>query len=92
MSYSEPYPLYIAQDFHGLVMLDRPGEGLRVHGELVEVTEHELPVLDDLESVGSKGSFRSTVEVEPLGGGLRVEAIGNMKDESWLHPLQSGYI
>jgi len=86
------YPLYIAQEFYGPVMLDRPGEGLQVHGELFEVAEERLPTLDELESVGSKGSFRSNVEVEPVGGGLRVHAIGFMKDESWLEPLHSDCI
>jgi gamma-glutamylaminecyclotransferase len=87
------FPLfYIAQQFYGPVMLDKPGEGLQVHGELFEVAEERLPTLDELESVGSKGSFRSTVEVEPVGGGLRVHAIGFMKDESWLEPLHSDCI
>jgi gamma-glutamylcyclotransferase (GGCT)/AIG2-like uncharacterized protein YtfP len=29
-----PYPLYIAGSFYGPMMLDRPGEGLKVRGEL----------------------------------------------------------
>ncbi|MDB5613047.1 MAG: hypothetical protein JWQ22_700 [Devosia sp.] len=84
------YPLYIAQDFCGPVMLDKPGEGLQVHGELYEVSEAQLPTLDELEGVGSPGSFRSTVEVEPVSGGVR--AIGFMKDESWLDPVHSELI
>jgi gamma-glutamylaminecyclotransferase len=88
----ESYPLYIAQDFYGPIMLNKPGEGLPVQGELFEVPDNQLPTLDELESVGSKGSFRSTVVVEPLGGGLRVSAIGFMKDESWLEPLHSDCI
>lgn len=73
-------------------MLDKPGEGLQVQGELFEVAEQRLSTLDELESVGSEGSFRSMVEVEPMGGGLRVQAIGFMKDESWLRPLHSDCI
>lgn len=88
----EPYPLYIAQEFYGPVMLDRPGEGLHVYGELFDVPDDGLPLLDQLESVGSPGSFRSTVLVEPVSGGIRQQTIGYMKDESWLKPVHSGEI
>ena len=87
-----PYPMLIAQDFFGPVMLDKPGEGLVVKGELFEVEEGDLPQLDSLESVGSPGSFRSLLEVEPIGGGVPVSALGFMKDESWLDPIQSSHL
>ena len=88
----EPYPLYIAMSFFGPVMLDRPGEGLVVQGELYEVEEARLRVLDGLENVGDPGSFRSQLLVEPVGGGVSLEAVGFMKDESWLQPIQSDYL
>jgi gamma-glutamylaminecyclotransferase len=88
----QPYPMYIARDFYGPVMLDRPGEGLRVLGELYEVSEEQLPKLDEIEGVGSPGSFRSSLEIEPVGGGIRRTAIGFMKDERWLDPLHSGVL
>ena len=87
-----PYPLFIAKEFYGPVMLDKAGDGLIVHGELFDVAAEDLSVLDELESVGAAGSFRSSVEVEPRSGGLRVRAIGFMKDESWLEPLHSDFI
>jgi len=86
------YPLLVARDFYGPMMLDRPGSGLQVTGELFEVGEDQLPTLDRLEDVGSPGSFRSELEVEPVGGGLRQTALGFMKDESWLVPLHSGHL
>jgi gamma-glutamylaminecyclotransferase len=85
-----PYPLYIARSFFGPMMLDRPGEGLKVRGELFEFDEERLPVLDELEDVGSEGSFRTTLEVVPVGGGVPIEVIGFMKTEAWLDPLHSG--
>jgi gamma-glutamylaminecyclotransferase len=88
----EPYPMFIAADFYGPMMLDRPGEGLRITGELYEVDPSALDKLDELESVGKPGSFRSKVMVEPVGGGVAVEAIGYMKTEDWLKPLHSGTI
>jgi gamma-glutamylaminecyclotransferase len=88
----DPYPLYIAMDFFGPVMLDRPGEGLVVRGEVYEVDEARLEVLDELEDVGEPGSFRATIRVKPVGGGSVIDALGFMKDETWLQPLQSGLL
>jgi gamma-glutamylaminecyclotransferase len=87
-----PYPLLIAADFFGPMMLDRPGEGKQVLGELFEVAPEQLPRLDELENVGQPGSFRGTLLVEPPGGGVQQNAIGFMKNEAWLHPLHSGYL
>jgi len=88
----EPYPMLIAQDFFGPVMLDKRGEGLHVQGELYEVAEASLPTLEQLEGVGKPGSFSRPISVEPLGGGIRVEAIGFFKGESWAEPAKSGYL
>lgn len=74
-----PYPLYVAGPFFGPMMLDKAGEGLRVRGELYEVEDDWLPVLDALEAVGEPGSFRSTIEVMPLGGGGIETAIAFFK-------------
>ncbi len=88
----DPYPLYIAKSFFGPMMLDRPGEGLRVQGELFEIDEERLPVLDELEDVGQPGSFRSTLWVTAVGGGEHLSALGFMKSENWLDPRHSGYL
>jgi gamma-glutamylaminecyclotransferase len=88
----EPYPLYVAGSIYGPMMLDRPGEGLHVRGELFEIDEARLHVLDELEAVGQKGSFRSTIRIAPVGGGVPSTAIGFMKSEEWLDPLHSGYL
>jgi gamma-glutamylaminecyclotransferase len=88
----ERYPLYIAGSSYGPMMLDRAGEGLHIRGELFEVEEDRLQVLDELEDVDDKTSFRSTVEVAPVGGGISTSAIGFMKTERWLDPLHSGYL
>lgn len=85
----ECYPMYIAATFYGPMMLDRPGEGMRVQGELFEIEEDRLPILDELEDVGHKGSFRSMVEVAAVGGGLPILAVAFMKTEDWLDPLHS---
>ena len=88
----EPYPLYIAADFFGPMMLDRPGVGLHVRGELFEIDEDRLSVLDALEDVGKEGSFRSELNVKPVEGGIVSSAIGFFKGDNWLNPLHSGYL
>jgi gamma-glutamylaminecyclotransferase len=87
-----PYPMYIAADFFGPMMLDRPGEGRIIFGELYEADEERLQRLDALEDVGSPGSFRSCLLVRPKGGGLQVDAIGFMKTQDWLNPLHSDHL
>lgn len=88
----EPYPLYIAAPFYGPMMLNLPGEGLPVHGELFEISDADLPLLDDLEDVGKEGSFRSILSVKAAQGGLVHDATGFMKGENWLDPLHTGYL
>ncbi|WP_312797952.1 gamma-glutamylcyclotransferase family protein [Tianweitania sp.] len=87
---TKPYPMFIAADFYGPMMLDSPGEGLRITGELYEV--ETLDKLDELEDVAKPGSYRTKIDVEPLGGGVPVEAIGYMKTREWLKPLHSDCI
>jgi len=84
-----PYPMYIAGSFYGPMMLDKPDEGLKVRGELFEVGEQRLLVLDDLEGIGKDGSFRSMLDVVPIGGGVETAALGFMKTEKWLDPVHS---
>ncbi len=88
----KPYPLYIAADFFGPMMLDRPGQGLRVRGELFEIDDERLGVLDALENVGTEGSFRSALDVTPVDGGMVVSAISFFKGDNWLNPIHSGYL
>lgn len=88
----DAYPMLIAQNFYGPMMLDKPRHGLRVDGELYEVDEDRLEKLDKLEAVGEPGSFRSILLVEPKDGGVRTKAIGLMKSENWLQPVHSGYL
>ncbi|WP_188906607.1 gamma-glutamylcyclotransferase family protein [Aureimonas endophytica] len=88
----QPYPLVIAMPFFGPVMLDRPGMGLPVQGELYRVAAEDLPRLDVLEDVGEPGSFRSRLDVATLSDRRTIAAIGFMKDERWLDPVHSGFM
>lgn len=89
---SEPYPMVIAGSFYGPMMLDRPGHGLPVWGELYRVEPDHLPRLDELEGVGKPGSFRSKLRIRARAGGEPQEAIGYMKARNWLSPVHTGYL
>ncbi len=87
----EPYPLVIAGSFYGPMMLERPGEGLHVLGELYRVEPERLSKLDELEDVGKPGSYRTRIAVRGEGQGP-LEAIGYMKSAEWLKPVHTGYL
>ncbi|MBP6901105.1 MAG: gamma-glutamylcyclotransferase [Burkholderiaceae bacterium] len=50
-------------------LMDQPGQGLQVTGQVYEVTAAELPALDRLEEVGQpSGYVRVAIELEPADG------------------------
>ena len=53
----QPHPFYLA-DGALPCLLDEPGSGLQVLGQLFEVGEAELRALDHLERVGEPGGYR----------------------------------
>ena len=66
---AQPHPLYLAE---GVLpcLLDAPGHGHRVLGQLFEVDEAGLAALDRFERVGEPGGYqRLTLDVEPADGG-----------------------
>jgi len=59
---------------------------------LFDIDEDRLQVLDEVEDVDNKSSFRSPAAVAPVGGGIPSTAIGYTKTEKWLDPIQSNYL
>jgi gamma-glutamylaminecyclotransferase len=88
----EPYPMMIAGPWFAPMVLDRPGEGLRLLGELYAIDETILVRLDALESVGQPGNFRRRVTVESLETGAVRPAYCFMKAAELAHPVHSGWI
>jgi len=68
------------------MMLDRPGEGLRVQGEPLEIEEDCLHVLDT--SVRRIAFVRLLKSSPSAAGWLRRHWL--MKTEKWLEPLHAG--
>ena len=62
------YPLVLSGDRHVPCMLDRPGEGSVVAGELFRVDDTDLRRLDGLEEVGRPGGYlRRLIAVRMAG-------------------------
>ena len=88
----DPYPMFVAGTWFAPMMLDQPGIGLRVAGELYEVDDGALALIDRLESIGQAGNLRRTIMVELLDGGERHSAIVYMKSAELAQPAHTGYL
>ena len=89
----ESWPLVIAGSWFVPCLLDRPGQGHRVRGEVYAVDAPTLADLDELEGVGEPDGYdRKPIEVEVEPGGERLRAQVYFKREplgeihgGWLH-------
>jgi gamma-glutamylaminecyclotransferase len=89
----ERYPLIVAGEWYAPMLLNEPGRGLQVRGELYDVCTSTLVKLDAIESVGRPGNGRMLVTVEPVdGGGASAEAIVFVKSRSLALPVHSDYL
>jgi gamma-glutamylaminecyclotransferase len=88
----EPYPMLIAGPRYAPMMLDQPGRGLQVSGELYEVSRDRLEKLDALESVGVPGNERGRLLIERLDGGASLEVDAFFKGEELARPAHSRWL
>jgi gamma-glutamylaminecyclotransferase len=66
---AQRFPMFVAGPWFAPMMLDRPGSARHVTGELYEVDDSRLAVLDALESTGQPGNLRIVVRLERIEGG-----------------------
>jgi gamma-glutamylaminecyclotransferase len=86
---TEPYPLVVAHGWFVPVLLDEPGSGRRVSGELLEVDADGLAFLDAFESVGDpRGYRRQTIAVTTAAGDT--EAWAYLKDRRQVDVIHDG--
>jgi gamma-glutamylaminecyclotransferase len=71
------------------MMMNEPGNGLKVYGELYEVTMPQLAALERLEAVGRPGNFRVRIEVEFIATGERSGAWAFMKSRELARPVHT---
>jgi gamma-glutamylaminecyclotransferase len=67
-----PYPLYLVGERHVPWLVDRPGEGLAVDGEVYRVDDATLAAMDRLERVTEPDGYRRLpLQVQESGSGER---------------------
>jgi gamma-glutamylaminecyclotransferase len=88
----ERFPLVVAGPWFAPMMLDQPGLGLQIRGELYEIDASGLAKLDVLESVGQPGNFRRMVQVEPLTSQSVCWAYCFTKAPELAQPIHTGYL
>jgi len=65
---AERYPLHIVTEHHIPWLVNRPGEGEHVLGQLFEVDDRTLRDMDRLEQIDEAGWYtRQEIRVHPLG-------------------------
>ena len=85
----EAFPLVVANRFYSPVLIDEPGAGFPVSGELYCVTETVLARLDEMESVGKPGGYhRELIDIE-LQDGRLMPAHAYLKHRSDLEVIHS---
>ncbi|MEH6578083.1 MAG: gamma-glutamylcyclotransferase family protein [Amphritea sp.] len=92
----EHYPLVVAGRWYSPCLMDRPGEGLPVTGELYQVTNQTLELLDHLERVDAPDGYRrKRIQIRPadrINFGAPVEVFMYAKPEGAVKPVHSSYL
>jgi gamma-glutamylaminecyclotransferase len=73
-------------------MLDEPGIGHHVLGELYEVEDWRLNLIDEMESVGRPGNFRTSISVMRLCDGVACRAGVYTKSRELAVPVHTRYL
>jgi gamma-glutamylaminecyclotransferase len=69
-------PLYVIGEFGLPWLVNAPGQGTRVTGQVFDVDETALAAMDVLERIGEREWYaRLPLRVHPLGGGPALDAV-----------------
>jgi gamma-glutamylaminecyclotransferase len=86
----QAYPLYLIGERRSPWMLDQPGVGLHVHGQVFEVDDAALAQMDVLERVGEPDGYRRVhVEVAVAGepGAAVLDVFAYLKNPAEFPPV-----
>ncbi len=84
------FPLLIAGPWYSIQMLPEPGRGHRVSGELYEVDNDGLALLDGFESVGQPNGYtRKLIDVDGLTRDIHRNVWAYFKDRALIDPIHS---
>src|SRR5436309_5661859 len=86
------FPMFVAGPWFAPMMMNEPGVGQRVVGELYEIDAAGLARIDAMESIGQPGNFRIPVDVEPVDGGAPCAAFAYMKSRALADPIHTDFL
>ncbi len=85
----EPYPLYLVGDRHSPWLVDEPGAGLRVTGEVFRVDAGTLQAMDRLERIAQPDGYRRVLlEVACLDTAVQHRVHAYLKPREQLAPAE----
>lgn len=88
----ERFPMFIASAWYAPMMMNEPGLGCQIVGELYQVDHQRLLLIDQIESVGLPGNFRVRILVKALDQGTVCFANAYMKSRELASPVHSGLL
>jgi gamma-glutamylaminecyclotransferase len=86
---TERFPMFVAGNWFAPMMMNEPGTGHHVFGELYDVEDWRLNLIDEMESIGRPGNLRVTISVEPISGGISRLAMVYMKSRELAVPVHT---
>jgi gamma-glutamylaminecyclotransferase len=76
----QPYPLYLVGERHSPWMMDQPGEGMKVRGQVFKVDEQCLAALDELERIHARDGYRrQEIKVSSQQGTVKLSVYAYLK-------------
>ena len=86
----EPYPLVVGGKWFSVCLSDEPGEGKQVFGEILEVDDEGLGILDRLEGTYLPNRYhRITIAIESADGGSSLDALAYAKHRDDIKGIHS---
>jgi gamma-glutamylaminecyclotransferase len=84
------YPLVVGGPWNSPCLINEPGDGHRVEGEVYVVNQEGIEVLDRLENVGRVDGYeRLRIEVAGEGAGEPLSAWAYLKERARIGPIHS---
>ena len=87
-----PFPLVIAGPWFAPMLINEPGVGRHIKGELYRVSPDELAALDAAESVGRPGNYRQLIEVDRIDDHQSCYAFAYFKAAGLAEPVHSAHL
>jgi gamma-glutamylaminecyclotransferase len=76
----QAYPLYLVGERHSPWLIDQPGEGMKVRGQVFEVDEQCLAALDELERIHARDGYRrQEIKVSSQQGSVKLSVYAYLK-------------